>query len=195
MSRTLRLAAVCAAAVLAWGCASPVARLYTLSAAATADAASAAGTPVAVVVGPVTIPTLVDQPQIVVSRGANQVVFDEFNRWASPLAEDISRVVALDLAAVLRTPQVRQAAQAAGTEGDFRVALDVQTFESTPGVAAVLKAAWSVRRVRDGKTVAGASDVREPAAGADVEALVAAHSRALAVVSRDIASAVRSLQR
>jgi len=35
--------------------------------------------------------------------------------------------------------------------------------------------------------------VREPAAGAGLDALIAAHSRALARVSRDIAGAIRTL--
>ena len=40
-------------------------------------------------------------------------------------------------------------------DADYRVAIDVQTFESSPGDAATLSAMWSVRRVKDGKTQIG----------------------------------------
>ncbi len=78
-------AAACVA--LAAGCGtSPSARYYTLSAPAE-PAREAAG--FAVAVGPVSIPAVVDRPEIVVTVGENEVWPDEFNRWASPLADAI----------------------------------------------------------------------------------------------------------
>ena len=61
---------------------------------------------VSVAVGPVSVPAAVDRPQIVVSTGPNQVRLDEFNRWASPLQNNIARVVAENLVAMLGTPRV-----------------------------------------------------------------------------------------
>ena len=70
---------------LAAGCASPPSRFYTLSG-ATANATSTEGPSIAV--GPVSIPAVVDRPEIVVTIGDNEVWLDEFNRWAvrSPTA-------------------------------------------------------------------------------------------------------------
>jgi ABC-type uncharacterized transport system auxiliary subunit len=84
--------ALCAIAILAAGCASPQSHFYTLSR-TVAPTATATPTPlnVSVVVGPVSIPAIVDLPQIVVSTGPNQVSLDEFNRWASPLQVIIFR--------------------------------------------------------------------------------------------------------
>ena len=59
-----------------------------------------------VVVGPVSVPAVVDRPQIVVNTGPNQVRLEEFNRWASPLQNNIARVVADNLVAMLGTPRV-----------------------------------------------------------------------------------------
>jgi len=53
-----------------------------------------------------------------------------------------------------------------------------------------IDAHWSVRRFGDENGLSGRSLVREPVAGADWNALVAAHSRALGSVSRDIANAI-----
>jgi hypothetical protein len=174
-------------------CAStPPSRFYTLSAMAPSGASPAK---LSVVVGPVSIPALVDLPQIVVRTGPNQVSIDEFNRWASPLANNISRVVAENLVLLLGTPRVSQFQQSLNADADFRVAIEVQSFESAPGEAATLNAAWLVRRTRDGKAETGRTTVREPASEKGYDALAAAHSRALGRMSQDIADVVRTLDR
>jgi hypothetical protein len=71
----------------------------------------------------------------------------------------------------------------------------VQGFVSELGEAATLDAAWIVRRSKDGKTVSGRTDLREPASEKGYDALVAAHSRALARMSQDIATAVQAFER
>jgi len=194
MRRIAASAALCAVVAIAAGCASTPSRFYTLSPVAV-PAPAAKPSAISVVVGPVSIPTIVDQPQIVVSTGPNQVSLDEFNRWASPLADNIARVVAQDLVAILGTPRVSLFQQSLNAAGNYRVAIEVQGFESAPGDAATLNAAWSVRRSRDGKTENGRTSVREPATGSGYDALAGAHSRALDRMSRDIADAIQALER
>jgi uncharacterized protein len=182
---------ILSAALLAGGCAStPPAHFYTLRAAA-APAASASN--VSVTVGPVTVPADVDRPQMVVTTGPNQVQVDEFNRWASPLQNAIARTLAEDLVALLGTPRVTLFPQALGTDADYRVAVEVQSFESAPGESASLDAVWTVRRTKDGKTETGRTSVREPAKEKAYDALAAAHSRAIARLAVDVAGAVRVL--
>lgn len=195
MRRIDLVAALCAAAAIAAGCTSAPARFYTLSPVATPAAPAAKPSTLAVVVGPVSIPAIVDQPQIVVTTGPNQVSLDEFNRWASPLADNIARVVAQDLVAILGTPRVSQFQQSLNLAGDYRVAIEVQGFESAPGDAATLNAAWNVRRTRDGRSENGRTSVREPAPAGGFDALAGAHSRALLQLSRDIAAAIEALER
>ena len=192
MLRNAPYAALLALAALAAGCSSsPPSSFYTLS---RTEAAAAAASELSVVVGPVSIPALVDMPQMVVSTGPNQIQIDEYHRWASPLASDISRVVAENLVTMLGTPRVSQF-QALNAPSDYRVAIEVQTFESVPGEAATLNAVWTVRRTKDGKSQTGRTKLREAASDKGYDALVAAHSRALARMSQDIADAVHTFQR
>ena len=197
MPRTVSRAVLCVAVALAAACASsPPSHFYTLSSTASSGTSSGAAMPkLSIVVGPVSIPSIVDLPQIVVSTGPNQVTIDEFNRWASPLPNNISRVVAENLVQLLGTPRVSQFQQSLSADGDYRVAIEVQTFESALGDAATLNAAWLVRRARDGKSETGRTTVREPATEKSFDALAAAHSRALSRMSQDIADAVRALDR
>ena len=190
------LCALCAATILVAGCATPASHFYTLSRAEPTTAASAAmSSNISVVVGPISIPAIVDLPQIVVTTGPNTVSLNEFNRWASPLQSNISRVVAENLATMLGTPRVAQFQQSLNLDADYRVAIEVQSFDSVLGEAAILNAVWTVRRTKDGKTQTGRTNVREPTGAASYDALAAAHSRALAKMSQDIADAVRGLVR
>lgn len=182
---------ICAALVFASGCAStPPSRFYTLSAVAVP---AAAPSNVSVAVGPVSVPADVDRPQFVVSAGPNQVRLDEFNRWASPLQNGISRVVAENLVMLLGTPRVTLYPQTLSADADYRAAIEVQSFASAPGEAAMLDAVWTVRRMQDGKTATGRTTVREPVQEKGFDALAAAHSRAVGRLSQDLAGAVRAL--
>jgi uncharacterized protein len=185
------IAAGWALAVLVAGCASAPSHLYTLSASpAAAVKPDPSLSKLVIVIGPVSIPAIVDVPQIVVRTGPNQVSLNEFNRWASPLRSNIEQVVADNLAAMLGTSRV---SSLLSLDADYRVAIDVQTFDSTPGDAATLSALWAVRRVKDGKTESGRTTDREPTSQKSYEALAAAHSRALSRLSADIAEAIRVL--
>jgi len=192
MRRPATLAILCAAAALVAGCGtSPPSRFYTLS--ATATPASSSST-LLIAVGPVTVPAVVDRPEIVVSTGPNEVRLDDFNRWASPLQDGLSRAVAENLVAILGTPRVTRFPQPLATDPEYRVAIEVRTFESLPGRAAVLDAVWTVRRAKDGKAQTGRTSAREAPADSGYEALAAAHSRAVARMSQDIANAILALQ-
>ncbi len=181
----------CAVMILTAGCAAtPASRFYTLSATPTPATTSS---DLSVAVGPVSVPAALDRPQIVVTMGPNQVLLDEFNRWASPLQNNIARVVAENLVAMLGTPRVTLSLQTLTAGADYRAAIEVQRFESAPGEAATLDAVWAVSRAKDGSSRMGRTTVREAAPDKSYDALAAAHSRAVARLSRDIADAVRAL--
>ncbi len=171
------------------GCSTAPSRFYSLTSTATADGTPA--TSAAVMVGPVTIPASVDQPEFVVQVAPNRVDVDEFNRWVAPLNDAIARAVAGDLVVLLGTPEVASA-QLANFAPDYRVTIDVQRFESIQGDAALVEAVWTVRKTAGGETRSGRTVAREPVQGQGFDALAAAHSRAIAKVSADIATAIRA---
>lgn len=174
---------------IASGCASSPSRFYSLSA---VSAVAGSESTLSVAVGPVTLPALVDRPQIVVHSGANEVRLDEFNRWASPLADNVVRVLASNLAQELGTARVWPYGQATRSSADYQVLIDVQRFESSLGDGVLIDALWTVRPAAGGAPRSGRSQVREATTGTGFEPLVAAHSRALARVSADIAAAIRA---
>ncbi len=145
----------------------------------------------AVMVGPVSVPASVDQPEFVLQVAPNRVEVEEFNRWVAPLNDSIARTVAGDLAALLGTPEVATT-QLANFAPDYRVTIDVQRFDSVRGKETLLEAVWSVRKTAGGDSRSGRTVARESVQGDGFEVLAAAHSRALARMSSDIASAIRA---
>jgi uncharacterized lipoprotein YmbA len=187
--RIAQLISIALAAVLAAGGATAPSRFYSLSSTSTADGTPA--TPAKVMVGPVTIPASVDQPEFVVQVAPNRVEVDEFNRWVAPLSDGISRAVAGDLVVLLGTPDVA-GAQLANFTPDYRVTIDIQRFETTKGQGVTVEAVWTVRKTAGGETLSGRTVASETAQGQGYDALAAAHSQAIAKMSGDIAAAIRA---
>ena len=188
--RIANLILIAFVAATAVGCsASAPARFYNLDSTAKPDGAPAARA--AVMVGPVSIPASVDQPEFVVQVAPNRVEVEEFNRWVAPLSDGIARAVAGDLTVLLGTPDVATA-PLVNFNPSYWVTIDVQRFDSIRGQEALLEAVWTVRRTTGGETRSGRTLARETVQGDGFDALAAAHSRALAKMSGDIAAAIRA---
>jgi len=184
------LLAVALVAAIAAGCArSASPRLYTLVSTATAGSAPPAR--YGVMVGPVSVPGSVDRPEFVIQVAPNRVEVDELHRWAAPLGEGIARAVAGDLAVLLGTPEVATA-PFANFAPDYRVTINVQRLDSVPGESVLVEAVWAVRKASGGHAHSGRTVARETVEDAGFDALAAAHSRALATLSTDIAAAIRA---
>lgn len=191
-SFSVGMLAVCLAVVTVGCSRSPRVTFYTLEPGARVETVAAAAAVPALAVGPVTLPELVDRPQLVVRLAGNRVAILETHRWAEPLKSEIPRLIAENLGRLLGSSRVASHPQHAGADADYRVLVDIQRFEASPGEAVVVEAIWSLRPVSGGVAKTGRSLVREPVGSPDYEALVAAYNRALLAVSVDLAKAIRA---
>lgn len=186
------LTALATATAIVTGCGTtPDPVFYTLNAPASAPAKSSS---ISVIVGPVTLPAVVDRPQLVTSSGENQVELHEFHRWAQPLRTEIPRVVAAQLGRQLGTAHSGIYSDVAINDPDYRVLIDVQRFDLRRGESATVEALWTVRS-RSGGTRAGHTLAEERTADASYDAMITAQRRALGALSRDIAGSIETLQR
>lgn len=190
MSQYSALALAMIVSILFAGCAtSPTSRFYTLSPVEVAALRPGTGA-LMIAIGPVTVPGLVDRPQIVSTIDANRVTIDEFARWADPLKSQIARVLAADLTQVIPGSIVSVYPQHVNDKA-YKVSVDVQSFDSSASGPVTLGVIWSVRPPK-GNAVDGRTVVREARSGPGYDALVNAYSRALASVANDIAVAIQS---
>jgi uncharacterized lipoprotein YmbA len=183
---------ICLAVALAGCSRSPRVTFYTLEPASRVETAVAVSAVPSIAVGPVTLPEVVDRPQLVVRVAANRVEILEAHRWAEPLKSEIPRFIAENLGRLLGSSRVSSYLQHAGADADYRVLLDIQRFESSPGETVTVEAVWSLRRAGGGAPKTGHSLVSEPVGAGGYDPLVAAYGRALLAVSRDLARAIRA---
>jgi uncharacterized lipoprotein YmbA len=160
----------------------------------TANPADAAQN-IAIGIGPVEIPKILDRPQIVTRTGLNTLKVDEFHRWAGPLQERIASVMAENISLLLATDQVFVYPWESGFKPLYRIALDIRYFEGQLGKNVVLEVVWQVFEGDNQKIqVVKTSVIKETLSAADYEALVAAESQTIAQLSREIAQEIRRLQ-
>jgi len=193
MKRLADIIICCVIAVAVWGCASSTPpRFYTLSSISAPAVMPQAGYSVSV--GPISLPAAVDRPQIVVHTGPNQVSIGEFDRWASPLKNNIGLVMVENLVAMLGTTRVTLFPQSPAADASYRVVIDILRFDSEIGKAATLDVLWTVCSSKDGQSRRGRATLTEPAQGTDYASLVAAHSRVLGRLSSEIAGTIRDFE-
>ena len=144
-----------------------------------------------IMVGPVALPDLLDQPKLVVHNSGNEVKMHEYDRWAGSLKNDVGRVVAAKLALDLNTSTVWSFSQSTQIDFDYQVLIDVQNLDSRVDDSVLLDMLWTIKpKDTKRKPITGRSLVRETVDGSSMDALVAAQSRAFAVASADIARAI-----
>jgi len=187
--------------VLLAGCRSATTPIefYTLSPMSTvaeADKVAGLGDNLAVGIGPLQMPKINDRPQIVTRIGPNQINVDEFHRWAGSVYEDFLRVVTMNLAALLQSNLVAAYPWEDYFDPDYRIFMEVQQFDGRLGQYVQLDITWTItgRQTREILLVRR-SVIREPVQGDGYDALVAAKSRILATLSRQMARGLVTIHR
>lgn len=154
------------------------------------------GDHVAVGLGPVVFPKFLNRPQIVTRQSPNRVVVSEFHRWASPLQEDFLRVLAKNISILLPTSRVAVYPWNDQFSPTYRIKLNVEQFVGQFGKHVILDVTWSIAKQKDdnGPLVKN-SLIKEPVSTEDYEAIVAAKSRSIAVLSQEIVSGIITMSK
>ena len=145
-------------------------------------------------VGPVDVPEYLDRPAIVGRVHPNELTITEFAQWAEPVERNTARVLANNLSLLVPTDRVSLFPWEANTEFDYQVVVSVKRFASEIEPVVLLVAHWKIldRAGSDVRTWRR-SVYRESIVGTGHEDTVAAMSRALADLSRDVATEIRGL--
>jgi uncharacterized protein len=145
-----------------------------------------------VAVGPITIPDYLDRPQIMTRSSTYEFHIAEFDRWAGSLKEDITRVVAENLSVMLSQDHIHVYPWKWGMTAKYQVLLDLMRFDAIPDGNIFLTAHWSIMD-NEGtqKLITLETNIREKIQGQDYNAKVAAMSKALEDLSRNIAKAIK----
>jgi len=153
-----------------------------------------AGQGMAIGIGPIKFPEYLEGSQIVTRTGRNSLELAEFHRWAGSLKKDFLRILAENLSILLSTDSVFLYPWRKSVPIDYQIVVEVFQLDGRPGENVLLVACWNIFS-GDGKEVflTRKSSFREPTGAGGYDAFVAAESRALANLSRDIALEIKAI--
>jgi uncharacterized lipoprotein YmbA len=139
-------------------------------------------------IGPVILPDSLNRQQMVTRVSENEVRVEPFYRWAAPLAENITSVLAENLSSLLNTNRVIPFPWPLATQPEYQLRITVVEFMGALGGEARLAVRWVLTR---GKTQTEMVNTyalfKAPVPSHEHSELVATQSRLLADFSREIA--------
>jgi uncharacterized lipoprotein YmbA len=149
---------------------------------------------VVVALAPVDIPRYLDRPQIVTRVSPNELNLAEFDQWAEPLPDHITRVLAENLRRLLNPHGIDVSPDPSPNRPDYQVSVQIMRFEREADDGCVLQAGWALMDERDRSVrVQTRFDVSIPLEASGYNEIVGAMSRALGALSRDIALRLRAV--
>lgn len=174
-------------------------RFYALSAMAHTAAGSLSDSPArdaAIGIGPVKIADYLDRSKIVTRTGDNRLELAEYDQWAGSFEDNLTQVMADNIGFMVPTERISLYPWPTSLPIDYQVVLDIVRFDGRLGETVDLVVRWRLMAGGEKDVLAiKRASIRETVNGADYAALVAAQSRALATLSRQIADTIQAISR
>ena len=142
---------------------------------------------------PVEIPDYLDRPEIVTRNTPNGLSFSEYDRWGGDLRNDIARVLGETLSAQLPDNAVSILTGRYSTRADYQITVQVNRFEPIPaGDSIRLSTQWSMLAPTGHSVLLRRNtDLHEKMHGQGYPEMVAAMSRAVDRLGREIAQTIK----
>ena len=142
---------------------------------------------------PVVIPEYLNRNEIVVNLDDTVYELAEFNQWAEPLGENMTRVLEDNLTNLLRDDAIDVfLASDSSIPPEYRLEVDVLRLDGNLGDQVTLVAQWALLEPEEGDLILmRRSEYQEPVADNTYKGLVMAKSRTIEKISRDMAAAIK----
>ena len=187
MTVARRLGLLCSVALA--GCAAPADHFYALN--TLPEGARAAAVPTIHVRLQVTIPSVVDRNEMVLNTSRNDIVILDHERWAAPLADQVSQTLARDI-------EGRRIDVLVGDRGFDRVSspqvtlkVDIVRMSAERGGRATIEAHWRMVEPSAGVDELGSGSFEAIVAGDGYSAVARAYSQTLSDLAERLAQQVR----
>jgi len=141
----------------------------------------------------VVVAEYLNRNEIVVNLDNTVYQLAEFNRWAEPLSNNLTRVLAENLANLLRSNAIGVfLSSESSIPFNYQLEVDVLRLDGNLGEGAALVAQWALLAAEeDDLILMRRSEYQEPAVDNTYKGLVIAKSRTIESLSRDMAAAVK----
>ena len=184
------VAGLCLALLTGCGVTRP-SKFYLLTAVEESGATAVSTLAPALGIGPVAFPAYLDRSEIVLRSGGNELNYAGSHRWAEPLKTAFSHTLSENLSIMLPTDRTVIHPWSRSVMPDYQVVVNVTRFDADAGGTVNLSAGWKIIRSSDSKVMNQNKAMYTEAAGStDYPAIVAAQSRVVERLSRDITAAI-----
>jgi uncharacterized lipoprotein YmbA len=167
--------------------------LSSLSPTQAKTAAASAESRIRIGLATVVIPEYLNRNEIVVNLDNTVYQLAEFNQWAEPLNDNMTRVLAENLTNLLQDDSITvYLSSDSSIIADYRLEVDVLRLDGNLGSQAALVVQWAFLEAEEDELILmRRSEYQEPAADNTYKGLVLAKSRTIETLSRDIAAAIK----
>jgi uncharacterized lipoprotein YmbA len=141
--RRIYRVACASVALLLVSCAAQPDQFYTLNTLPEESRGPAAALTTRVILG-VTVPSAVDRREMVIDAGADRVLMLEHQRWAAPLADEVSQTLARDIERRRADVIVGDRGFAPAHTTPVKIKVDVVQMSARMGGRAILEAHWQI---------------------------------------------------
>jgi uncharacterized protein len=148
-----------------------------------AGAGTARTSPAAPAALKVTLPSVVDRPEMVLNTSADDVIIQEHERWAAPLADLVWQTLARDLERRRSDLLVADSSVNRASGSVIKINVDVVQLTVHRGRQASIEAHWRILDPRTGKDVTGGDVFSSPLGQDDYAAVAQALSQCLGLLA------------
>jgi uncharacterized lipoprotein YmbA len=167
--------------------------LSSLSPSQGTTATASADADVRIGLAAVVVPEYLNRNEIVVNLDDTVYRLAEFNQWAEPLGDNLTRVLAENLTHLLQADAISVFLSSdSSILPDYRLEVDVVRLDGNLGNQVTLVAQWALLEAEEEDLILmRRSQYQEPAMDNTYKALVLAKSHTIDKLSRDIAAAIK----
>ena len=148
--------------------------------------------PLRLAVGPVAVADYLDQPRIVIRTGSNELRLRDNERWATPLATQISHALRDSLADSLPEATTGLYLSTAAVPHDYQLIVEIERFDGALGSDVELVAHWQAVSAgqRDRVLTAGTQRLLRSSTDASLQSLINVQAQLLNQLGQIIAQAM-----
>jgi uncharacterized lipoprotein YmbA len=178
----------CCALVLLAACASNPDRFYTLD--TLPDHAAADGTPATHVLLDLTVPSMVDRREMVISTPANGILILDHDRWAAPLSDEVAQTLARDIERRRHDILVGDRGFDRTNSPSIKLKVDIIRMSASRSGQASIEAHWRILDEGAGIDEIGSGSFEARWNGEGYAALAQAYSEALSGLAERLAGSL-----
>lgn len=144
-------------------------------------------------VGPVSVPRLLNRPQIISRKTNTEINMAEKHQWGGSYKEELIQVMTDNLSSLLKTESIEQYPWKFSFKPHYQVRINIERLDGQLGKNVILKARWRLIK-NDKEILVKRAVITTPTKGNGYNQYVKAQSQALTTFSKQIAAQINHLK-